>query len=318
MSIEWYYPGENVAIGVDWNASESTSSVSIAPTVYRYDYYDTNNYGSSWWETLSPDPSGSGSWSGISWGSGSGQRQIDSFSTRTYSKTTSVQYVELTVGWDSSFGQVYGGSFQTLGSGGHTWTYTIPQKTAYTITYNANGGINTPLSQIKTYNVSLKLTTNIPIKSGYKFLGWSTSSTATSASYQPGATYSTNANLILYAVWRALKTCTIAYNANNGSGAPSSQTYTEDSILHISSTKPIRSGYTFIGWATASDATNPQYYSNSEYVNTNFTSGSTITLYALWIKNRNIKIFSSTNKITSIKIKIPDGKSLNGIYVKES
>lgn len=41
-------------------------------------------------------------------------------------------------------------------------------------------------------------------KSGYELLGWSTSSTATTATYAPGASYSPTAAITLYAVWKAL------------------------------------------------------------------------------------------------------------------
>ena len=73
---------------------------------------------------------------------------------------------------------------------------------------------------------------------------------------------------------------TIAYNANGGSGAPSSQTKTHGTNLTISSEKPTRTGYTFKGWAlTKADADDGNWY---------YSSGSTcgknenLTLYAVW------------------------------------
>lgn len=76
---------------------------------------------------------------------------------------------------------------------------------------------------------------------------------------------------------------TIKYNANGGSGAPSSQTKTHGTNLTISSTKPTRAGYTFVGWAlTKADADNGTWY---------YKSGSTcgknenLTLYAVWDEN---------------------------------
>ena len=73
---------------------------------------------------------------------------------------------------------------------------------AYDITYNANGGSNAPVAQIKGRGVTLILSTMVPTRSNHIFLGWSTSSYATSASYQPGDTFTANANTTLYAVWR--------------------------------------------------------------------------------------------------------------------
>ena len=72
----------------------------------------------------------------------------------------------------------------------------------YTISYDANGGTGAPASQTKTHDVDLTLSSTIPTRSGYTFLGWATSSSATSASYQPGGSFTTNANTTLYAVWK--------------------------------------------------------------------------------------------------------------------
>lgn len=41
-------------------------------------------------------------------------------------------------------------------------------------------------------------------KSGYSLAGWATSSTATTAAYLPGASYTPSASIVLYAVWKIL------------------------------------------------------------------------------------------------------------------
>ena len=87
------------------------------------------------------------------------------------------------------------------------------QPTTYTVSYNANGGSGAPSAQTKTKDVSLTLSTTRPTRAGYNFLGWATSSSAVSAQYQPGSTYTANANVTLYAVWEELNT--IAINAAN-------------------------------------------------------------------------------------------------------
>jgi len=76
---------------------------------------------------------------------------------------------------------------------------------ASTITYNANGGSGAPASQTKVYNRSITLSTEVPVRAGYTFVGWGGSSASTTASYQPGATYTSNTSTILYAVWK--RTC---------------------------------------------------------------------------------------------------------------
>ena len=58
-------------------------------------------------------------------------------------------------------------------------------------------------------NPRLSITSAVPTRKGYEFLGWSTSSTATSADYVYGSTYtfsnghSSSATKTLYAVWEA-------------------------------------------------------------------------------------------------------------------
>ena len=75
-----------------------------------------------------------------------------------------------------------------------------PPVTTYTVTYNANGGSGAPSAQIKTHNQPLTLSRTQPTRTGYTFAGWATSSNGR-VQYQPGETYTGNANLILYAVW---------------------------------------------------------------------------------------------------------------------
>lgn len=71
----------------------------------------------------------------------------------------------------------------------------------YTVAYNANGGSGAPGNQTKTYGVNLTLSSTRPTRTNYNFKGWATSSSATTAQYQPGGTYSANAAVTLYAVW---------------------------------------------------------------------------------------------------------------------
>lgn len=71
----------------------------------------------------------------------------------------------------------------------------------YTISFDANGGTGAPASQTKTHDVTLTLSSTQPTRSLYNFKGWATSSTATSAAYQAGGPFTTNADTTLYAVW---------------------------------------------------------------------------------------------------------------------
>lgn len=153
-------------------------------------------------------------------------------------------------------------------------SYTIPKKPSYTVSYNANGGSGAPGSQTKWYGTNLTLSSTRPSRTGYSFQGWATSASG-GVAYQPGASYSANAGVTLYAVWKA-NTYTVSYNANGGSGQPGNQTKTYGVNLTLSSTRPTRPNYNFLGWST-SPTGSVQYNPGSTY-----TSNSSVTLYAIW------------------------------------
>lgn len=159
------------------------------------------------------------------------------------------------------------------------WVEYFYDRQEYTISYNANGGTGAPSSQTKVYGYDLILNDTAPTRSGYTFKGWGTSSSSTSASYQPGGTYTANTSRTLYAIWEsnAPKTYTVSYNANGGTGAPSSQTKTHNVALTLRTNTPTRSGYTFKGWATSSAATSASYSAGGS-----FTINANTTLYAVW------------------------------------
>ena len=170
----------------------------------------------------------------------------------------------------------------TYTNNGRVTLYAVWSAKTYSVNYNANGGSGAPGSQTKYHGIKLLIPSVEPTRSGYTFLGWSTSPSATSASYQPGEWYYANADRTFYAVWKknAPATYTVSYDANGGSGAPGSQTKTQDITLTLSGTKPTRSGYTFLGWATSSSATSASYQPGGSY-----TANASVTLYAVWSCN---------------------------------
>lgn len=157
-----------------------------------------------------------------------------------------------------------------------SFTVTVPAWTSYVIAYNANGGTGAPGNQTKWKDQALTLSGTKPTRTGHSFLGWSTSSTATTATYSAGGNYTANAAATLYAVWKA-NTYTVKYNANGGTGAPGDQTKTYGKTLTLSSTKPTRTNYTFKGWGTSASATTVSYAAGASY-----TNNAAVTLYAVW------------------------------------
>lgn len=301
--------------------------------------------------------------------------------TGTYSfKVTKNTPASYTVSFNANGGSVSPTS--VIVTAGNSATLPTPAK-KYTLSYNANNGSGAPSSQSvsvsckgwSTSNTassasyscgsSYKPTTNItlyavwysngsatisstkPTRSGYTFLGWSTSSSASSASYSSGSSISISSNTTLYAVWKKnpttsytvnynanggsvspssatvtagnsvtlptpSKTATITYNANGGSGAPSSQNVslscsgwstsstassasyscgssykpTANTTLYavwgkgtttLSSTKPTRAGYNFLGWANDKNATSAEFQSG-----TKVSLKDNVTIYAIW------------------------------------
>ena len=79
--------------------------------------------------------------------------------------------------------------------------YAIWDIKTFTISYNANGGTDAPDAQSKTPGVALTLTTAIPKYEDCLFLGWAESADATTAAYQPGDSFTKDADITLYAVW---------------------------------------------------------------------------------------------------------------------
>lgn len=156
-----------------------------------------------------------------------------------------------------------------------TFNVSVPAWTSYTVKYNANGGSGAPGNQTKWRDQTLKLSSTKPTRTGYSFLGWSTSNDA-SVEYAAGANYTANSAATLYAVWKA-NTYAVKYNANGGSGAPGNQTKTYGVTLKLSSTIPTRTNYNFKGWATSASATTAAYSAGGTY-----TANSAITLYAVW------------------------------------
>ena len=109
--------------------------------------------------------------------------------------------------------------------------------------------------------------------------GWYSAASGGTKLGNPGASYTpTSAATTVYIQYTA-QTYTVAYNANGGTGAPSSQTKTYGVDLTLSSTKPTRTGFYFAGWNTSSSAITSQYSAGGTY-----TANTGATLYAVWWK----------------------------------
>ena len=150
----------------------------------------------------------------------------------------------------------------------------------FTITYDANGGSGAPAQQTTSGAGYITVSSTRPTRSGYAFIGWNKSSSATTAQTTAGSTYYVDSSFTFYAVWR--KYVTLYYNNNGGSGGPSSETHYVDTdgyrSFTISSSVPTRSGYTFNGWWLPTDES-PRWGGST------LRLSSDATLTAAWIVN---------------------------------
>lgn len=146
----------------------------------------------------------------------------------------------------------------------------------HTLSYDANGGTGAPGDQIVYSGGTATISSVTPTWTGHEFKGWSTSASAVTASYQPGGSITVDRDIKLYAVWSTI-TYKVTYDANGGTGAPSSQTKTYGVSLKLSENIPSYTGKNFVEWNTASDGSGTSYNPSDTYaVNAN------MKLYAIW------------------------------------
>lgn len=113
--------------------------------------------------------------------------------TKTITATTTLNSVDSSAG-----GASVNGKKSTA-----TYSFTVPAKTHYTVTFKPNGGTGGPTTQTKWYNEALTLTNTIPTRTNYTFSGWNTKADGSGTNYAKGGTVAagTNSALTLYAKW---------------------------------------------------------------------------------------------------------------------
>lgn len=193
-----------------------------------------------------------------------------------------------------------------VGNGGASYTptsnitlYAHWTANEYTITFDPNGGTCATASKEVTY-LQTYGTLPTPTRDGHTFDGWYTEASG-GTRITSSSTVNVAADDTLYAHWTII-TYTIQYNANGGSGAPSSQTKTWGVDLTLTSSKPTTAkaytitynanggsvssssksvSCTFDCWNTNAAGTGTEYASGGKY-----TANAAATLYAQWTNNK--------------------------------
>jgi len=190
-------------------------------------------------------------------------------------------------------GSAFSPSTFTMGTA-NVILYAIWQQdtTKYNVTYNANGGTGAPpVDSNSPYTAGSTVTVlgqGSLTRTDYVFKGWATTSSATTAQYTQGNTFTMgSSNMILYAVWNPTYTLTYSDNGSTGGTVPTnSNRYEQGASVPVTHNigNLVKTNFTFKGWSTASNATTPTYAVTGTNVSpSSFTMGNAnVTLHAVW------------------------------------
>ena len=152
-------------------------------------------------------------------------------------------------------------------------TFTATWTRIYNVKYSFSGGsvANTIADQQKVALDTITVTSTVPTRTGYSFVGWVDQSGETTTA---GATYTVRENhYLFFAQWQAVS-YSVTYDAASGTPAPSETAKTIGQNFAVGSA-PTREFYTFNGWF---DGTNT-YFPGATYL----TGSSNIILTAQWV-----------------------------------
>ena len=186
--------------------------------------------------------------------------------TLKYDETQAIQENTLTregyifAGWNLSADGTdtsYANKEQVLNltseSGGRIELYAQWSANSYTVEFNANGGKGTMTNQVFTYDVAKALRANVYTRTGYTFVGWSTDANYVVKSEDATSSASTT-------------------GSTSSSGTTSSTGTTEENSQNTTGAK--------------------LYKDKEEVSNLATTPNGTITLYAIWTKNKYTVIYN--------------------------
>lgn len=115
---------------------------------------------------------------------------------------------------------------------------------------------------------------------GYTFAGWATSPDGGGTKYAPGASWTANGTLTLYAQWTPGE-AGLTYDGNGATGGKTDpQPGKTDEKINVRDNGFTRDGYTFVTWNTQADCKGNAVKPNSEW-----TLRGSSTLYACWAGN---------------------------------
>ncbi len=163
------------------------------------------------------------------------------------------------------------------------------EETVYTLSFSAEGASDVPepvSGKSITGSADVAIPSGTPTRTGYEFLGWSSSDGATEAERLPGATITlTETSVTLYAVWKKVPvTFSVTFEADGDGGqmptiSPVTTLETEH-LFDIPETHPTKTGYKFLGWSATEGSALAEYLAGGSI--TLKDSSPTVTLHAAW------------------------------------
>ena len=118
---------------------------------------------------------------------------------------------------------------------------------------------------------------------GYTFAGWATSPDGSGARYAPGAMWTANGTLTLYAQWTPGQ-ASLTYDGNGATGGKTDpQNGVTDQKVNVRQNGFTRDGYAFTGWNTQPDGRGQAWAPNAVW-----TLHGTGVLYARWRGNQQV------------------------------
>ena len=304
---DFTYVGLKTSSGYVWsNRSETRRPIFLKPTsewdkenAYFAAYYYTSDEAHNGWSAVMTDPDGDGIY----------EAWIPN--DYDYAKVIFVRLSTNATGWGNKWNQTENltlpsdkNVFTITGGGGDAYTgsWSLYDKKGtfhisansntnnwychflphHVLHYDANSGSGAPADQSIAVNASpcqLTVSTTEPTRSGYTFLGWNESSSATTpdGDWDGGDTHAMSGDVTLYAVWAANHTLAYNYNGGDGSSCSGGTYYTGQSFTACSSAGS-KTGHTFTGWLGSNSTS---YTAGTSYSMPN----SDLTLTAQWSAN---------------------------------
>lgn len=166
--------------------------------------------------------------------------------------------------------------------------YAVWEKAVYTIKLDPTGG-----TIVGSYDTTYTIESNVILpyaeKNGLTLSGWKANDSGNwgPLSYDAGTPLPAGkyGDVTLYAEWKA-NGYTVSFNGNGANGGSmANQSFVYGTSQALSPNAFVRTGYSFLGWASTSTAKQIQYSDKQIVINLTATPDAVVPLFAVWSPN---------------------------------